>query len=361
MGVASSLTRLLPVPHYLNAPGAGIDISTGSVRAAMLEWHGASARVTTHERIEVPAGTIVDGDIEQPDALVEILRRMRLKQRIHHAYASLPEKKAYLYQTLVPAGETDIRSAVEFDLEAHVPIPPAEALFDFEAVRRTEAGTIVSVTAYAKRIVDEYREVFRRAGIMLNALEVESQGTARALITPTSAHEVIMVVDFGKHSTRIAVVDHGAVSFTATVDVGGDALTSAVKKHYKVEEAEAEVIKNEKGMLTGEENRQLLETLMTTVSVLKDEVAAHLAYWSTASADVPRIPVGRLILVGGNANLKGLPEYLARALGLPVTVGNVWSNAFSLDQYVPPLTFEESLEYAVAIGLALRAAPTRLW
>ncbi len=100
---------------------------------------------------------------------------------------------------------------------------------------------------------------------------------------------------------------------------------------------------------------------MTTVSVLKDELVRHIAFWMSEESGIPRSPVDRVLIVGGNGNLKGLPEYLSRVLALPVMIANVWGNAFPLDEYVPPLPFHESLEYATAAGLALRSRPTLQW
>jgi len=36
-----------------------------------------------------------------------------------------------------------------------------------------------------------------------------------------------------------------------------------------------------------------------------------------------------------------------------VEVGNVWRNTFSFEEYIPPILFDESLDYAAAVGLAL--------
>lgn len=358
MDLARRALRAFPPPSYVAMPGAGIDISSGSVRSVSFRPNGS----VSYRKTALPEGVVVDGDIEKEDALVEVLRSFRLKERIHFAHTSLLERKAYLYQTIIPRGERNLRAAVEFDLEEHVPIPPSEAAFDFEVVRDVEAGTVVSVTAFATRIVEQYRAAFKRAGITLRSLEVESQALARALCTPSCMDEAIMAVDFGRKTTRIVVLDHGVASFTATVDVGGEALTTAVMKHFGVEAKEAEQIKNERGFLEGKENRDLYEALMTTISVVKDEVARHLAYWNSPSDDdAPRKQVERVILVGGNANLKGFPEYLSRTLDLPVQVANVWSNAFSLDEYVPPISFYASLECATAVGLALRSHRAKSW
>lgn len=353
---------MFSVPSGVLMPAAGIDISQGSVKSVLLTEHGRYATLKSYAETPLPEGAIVDGDIELEDRVVEVLRSMRLRQGIHFAAASLPEKKAYLYRTLITPETKDMRAGVEFDFETHVPLPPGEAIFDYEPVRRTESGTVVAVTAYARRIVEKYQSVFEKAGIILRALEVESQSLARATVGTEDRARTVLMIDFGKHTTRIAIVEHGVVVFTATVEVGGNALTQAVMKRMNVAEAEAEKIKNEKGFLMSADNKDLVETLMSTVSVVKDEIVRHMTYWNNPPADeLPRRPIERAIICGGNANLRGFPEYLEGFLNVPVKVADVWASTLSLDRYIPPMPFSVSLEYATAIGLALRSRGNRSW
>jgi type IV pilus assembly protein PilM len=262
---------------------------------------------------------------------------------------------------LVPEN-TNLKAGVEFDFETHVPLPPGEALFDYEPIRRVEAGTIVAVTAYAKRIVNQYTSVFHDAGITPRSFEVESQALARAAVRESDRSKVVMLIDFGRRTTRIAVVEYGVVAFTATVDIGGDTLTTAVMKVFNVPEAEAEEIKNNKGFLMNKDNKNLVEALMTTVSVMKDEIVKHITYWNTPPADdLPRKPIEKIIMCGGNANLRGFLEYLEGSVSVPVSMANVWANAFSLDEYVPQMQISESLEYSTAIGLAIRDVVNPIW
>ncbi len=353
---------LMSVPRTLALPAAGVDISSGSVKCMQFSVEHGRLAVGAYAQMQVPDGAFVDGDIEKEDALVDILRTLRLKHRVRNAVASLSERKSYLYQSLIPADAKDLRGAVEFELEAHVPIPPAEVIFDFEVARQTSQGTVVAVTAFARRLIETYERVFTGAGITLRALEVESHALVRAALSEKDLTRVVMIVDMGKRSTRIAVADHGAVSYTATVDFGGDMLTQALMKRFSIDTAAAEEMKNAKGFLFGADNTDVVDAVGSSISVLRDEIVRHLSYWNNPAADdVPRDPITRIVVVGGNANMLGLPEYLSGALYLPVVVANVWQNVFSLDEYIPSMPMNVSLEYAPAIGLAKKYALNSIW
>ncbi len=343
-------------------PASGVDISGGSVKCVRLTHEHGHIALAAYGEVPLQPGVVVEGDIEKPDVIADILRSFRLKYRVRYANATLSEKKAFLYQILVPPGTASLREAVEFDLEAHVPLPPAETLYDYEVARQTPEGAIVSVTAFAKRVVETYQAVFVKAGIGLRALEVESHAIARAALKAKDRTRAVMLVDMGKKTTRIAVADHGVISYTTTMDLGGDLLTQALMKRFSIEASAAEEKKNATGFLRGKDNADVVEAVVASISVLRDELLKNIDYWNNPADDeLPRTPVEKVIISGGNANVIGLAEYLADATRLTVVPAKVWQNAFSLDEYIPPMPAQHSLEYAPAIGLALRGAFNQSW
>ncbi len=356
--VRKLFSSVFPPPEFLSLSAAGLDISSRSVKVIALAQEGPHLSLREYANAEIPEGVIEGGDIVDSDALVEILRRVRSRHAVRYVHASLPEKKAFLYQARMPQQSVaTLHQAIESELEEHVPLPPSETYFDFETLPQSAASNDadVAVTAYARRIVESYVSVLERAGLTPVSLEVESQALARAVV-PRGEKGTVMAVDFGKYATRVAFIANGQTVFTATIDIGGHALTSAIMKQLNVKEEEAERLKNEQGLIKGEGGTDLSEALMITVTVLKDELMRHLSYWNErASSTSVAEPVSGMYLCGGNANLRGLPEYLAAAMRIRVSVANVWTNAFSFNEYVPDMPRSESLGYATAIGLALKS------
>ncbi|MEK7070355.1 MAG: hypothetical protein AAB966_00955, partial [Patescibacteria group bacterium] len=62
--------------------------------------------------------------------------------------------------------------------------------------------------------------------------------------------------------------------------------------------------------------------------------------------------ISKLILSGRDSEIVGLKEYLSQSLKIDVQTAEVWGNIFSLNNSVPEINFLDSLNYAVAIGLA---------
>src|SRR3989338_3788256 len=93
-------------------------------------------------------------------------------------------------------------------------------------------------------------------------------------------------------------------------------------------------------------------------AALTAEIERHYRYWDTRRNDQGErvTPVGRICLVGGSANMRGLPEYIAGHIHAPVELGNVWRHICDFDFYIPPIDRRTSLQFATAAGLALRTA-----
>ena len=93
--------------------------------------------------------------------------------------------------------------------------------------------------------------------------------------------------------------------------------------------------------------------------MLADEVARHYRYWDTRRNEHGErmTPVGQVVLVGGSSNLNGLADFLAARVHAPTMVGDVWQHVCNFDEYIPPINRKSSLQYATAVGLALRSLP----
>jgi type IV pilus assembly protein PilM len=215
----------------------------------------------------------------------------------------------------------------------------------------------VAVTAYAKETIQTYYEACRIAKLQPVAFEVEAQAMARAVI-PTEARGAIMLVDFGKTRTGIGIVFNNTLLYTSTIDIGGDQLSTALRKQLGADTAEKELtrLKNTKGLVRGVDSSEVHDAVMTTISVIKDEIVTRMQYWHLRNGSDESRRLQQIILCGGSANLKGLPEYLTEALGVHVARANVWENSFSFDEVIPPVDKRHSLGYATAVGLALQSS-----
>lgn len=352
---------IFPVPKYLSPPVVGLDISDHALRLVEMVTSRSGLRLGRQDRIELEKGVILDGDIQDEQKLISVLQELRQKQHLGVVYASLPAEHAYYFKLSVSGvslGRKEIRSAIEFKLEESVPVSPAEAIFDYTFIEeRAGSTTEIAVTVMQRKIVESYVAVLMRAGLAPWMLEVEPEALARAVI-PQGDVGVSMIVDVGEFKTVIAIACGRAVLFTAVIDAASDALTTAIEKKLAISHTKAEDLKKQSGFQNTEENKGIYEILAVGISVLRDELIKHADYWSgRLNADGSKnMPIQHVYLCGGGANLKGLPAYLSSALGVDVSLADVWINAFGIHEHIPNITFEESLSFVTSVGLALAHA-----
>jgi len=353
--------RLFPPPQFLLMPAVGMDISDHVVRFVELIPHHGTFTIGRFGEQILPPGTVIDGEIKDPNTLKTVLIGLRREHNLLHIRGSLPEEKAYLFRTEVPVlPPEETKENIAFQLEEHVPIGPGDAVFDytitnplFEKPAGDKREVVVSV--FPRTIVDSYISVYQGAGLTPLSFEMEGTALSRSLIK-NGDQGTYLIVDFGAERTGIAIYSRGAVHLTTTVDVGGEQLTKAIQKQLNVPHEEAEKLKRSGAFSRNGQYRELFPILLDAIAVLKDQTNKQFVYWHNHpdKIDATPPPIEKIILCGGDANLEGLAEHFSLAMQTKVEIGNVWINAFSTERYVPPIAFSGSLSYATAVGLALR-------
>ena len=344
-------------------PSVGVDISDTSMKYVSFKPSLRNDKNKILDKwgdIEIPKNVLERGEILDPKTLANILREFRLQTNAEFIRVSLPEERAYIFETEVkknvPAKE--IRSMLEFRLEENVPISARDAIFDYDILPSQDNENIsrIAVVAYQKETILKYYDVCKDAGLTPLSFEVEAQAMARAVI-PDKDNDVVMLIDFGKTRTGVGIVNNQALLYTSTIDIGGGQLSQALRKELGENVAEAELtnIKNTYGLIGNIDNTKIYEALISSVSVIKDEIAMRMQYWHTKDKNrSANRRIKKVVIGGGSVNLKGLPEYLTEVLGVNCVRSNVWENAFDTRVFVPPIKKRFSYGYATAIGLALK-------
>lgn len=320
--LSSLFFKLFPPPAFLVMPHAGLDISDDAVKC--IEYHRTSRGliVSKHAVQELPPGLVDGGDIKDEKEFTAILSSFVTKYNISYAKVSLPEEKAYLFQTEVPSANfSSIAQNIEFKLDQNVPLSAADALFQFDMMPRAVTGNLLraSVSVVPRTYVENYIRILRAAHISPVAFEVAPKSIVAASIQEY-APGTQLIVHVMKKKTGLYIVSEGVVCFTSTISWGSDELS--------------------------ETNGQSVSTSLTA------EINKVYSYWVTRS-DV-HSGISELLVVGDRAIEC---EHMLRTQGGEAVthsmLPDVWHNAFDINTYIPPITREESFGYAIAAGLAL--------
>ncbi|MDP2676324.1 MAG: type IV pilus assembly protein PilM [bacterium] len=360
----SLLYKQFPPPAYLSMPSFGLDISDETLKFIKLEPFKGGFRIASFGKKTIPKGVIESGEVKKPEELASFLRDTCKPAGVRYVYLTLPEEKGYMNVVELPAMHTsEIRTALESQFSEYVPLPPEEAVFDFEVLHSKSSGKgkrqlEVAMISFPHALVDSYYHAVRDAGLMPLAFDAEVQALARAVI-PRQERDPFLLIDFGKTRTTFIIVHERQVRFTSTVPVAGKDIDRIIAEKMSAPLSEAEQIKKENFNIAGSYDKKLFNEVLPILSAVRDELERYISFWETHAPGLhggeKYGPIKKILLCGGDSNLIGLAEYLSHNIHIPVEHANVWANVVSFDEYIPEITFHESLMYGSAIGAALRS------
>jgi Tfp pilus assembly PilM family ATPase len=295
---------------------AGIDISDDAVHFIEYSGSGNGRKIKKYGRVTLPEGLIDGGDVKDEEKLSDILLVLSREHGLSYAKVSIPEEKAYLFETdVVPGDSRTVSQNIEFKLEENIPLPAADAVFAFDLLQ-TDPGKPrrASVSAVQRSYIESMIKLLRIAGI--NPVSFETSPRAIARIISENDGASIAVYCFNR-KTGIYVVSDRAIGFTSTIGISIAVLDS-------VAYAES----------------------------LAAEVRRVYAYW-LSKIDATNFPIKRVVVLGIGAEQAAALLRDKVADIVPVEVADVWHSILDMTRHVPPIKMADSLEYARAAGLAL--------
>ncbi len=354
----------------INPESFGLDFSDLSLKVARLKKSGEFFRLASWGEKEIKPGLIENGEIKDETtlclALKEILKESKgEKIQLKNVMISFPEEKAFMQVIQMPKmDEKELKTAVRFEAENHIPLPMEKMYFDFQIVQPQSNHldhTDILIAAIPKETADPYISCVKKVGLCPRALEVESMSISRALIKDGLSPHPVLIIDFGRSTTSLVIFSGYSLRFTATIPVCSQNLTEAIAKSLKIDLAKAEKMKINQGLNFSKKESDVFEALIPALTDLAEQVEKFVDYYQAhaghehSSSVKGNGKIEKIILCGRGSNLNGLPEFITSRLKIPVELGNPWVNILPKRlKELPGLSLDQSLGYTTALGLALR-------
>jgi len=343
----------------------GLDISDLSLKIVKLKKKRDLFSLASFGETEIKPGIIEGGEIKNVEALGKIIKEAVSKvkgEKIKTKYVvcSLPEEKAFLQIIQMPMmKEEELKKAVYFEAENYIPLPMEEVYLDYQIVKPAVDHLDhfdVLIMAMPKKIIDPYVLALKKAGLIPQVLEIESQAIARALVKNFVSPFPLLLIDLGATRSSFIIFSGYSLRFTSSISVSSQKFTNLIAKNLKIDLKEADKLKIKSGLKEGEKIFEILSPLLKN---LIKEIKICLFYYHThihhEHLPLDGKEVEKIYLCGGGANLKNLTNFLSPELKIPVELGNPWSNILPEPlKEVPELSYEKSLAFTTALGLALR-------
>jgi type IV pilus assembly protein PilM len=359
----------------------GLNISDRSIKIAKLKKKREVLSLASFGEFEMKPGIIEEGEIKDQKALIEAIK-LSVKKikgeklRTNYVVASLPEEKAFLQVIQLPIlEEKELKDAVYYEAENHIPLLIGEVYLDSQTVKPVVDHldhSDVLIAAMPKKIVDPYLVSIKKAGLIPKILETESQAISRALIENEVSPFPVLIIDIGLTKTCFIIFSGYSLRFTSSIPISSQKISDVLSTGLGISIAEAEDLKTKAGLSQdfhkkredGSEivvaAKRILEIADPLMVDLVNRVKSYLGYYQSyvshehLSSDVKEVK--KILLCGDGASFKGLDDFLSVKLKIPVEIANPWINILpEFKKEIPELSFDKSLSFATALGLGLRA------
>src|SRR5688500_1227540 len=342
-------------------PLFGLDISSSSVKMLEIVDAGKAAyRVERYSIEPLPRDAVVDGNINNLEAVTEAVRRAhkRLGTRTRHVAMAVPTGAVISKKIVVAAGlaENELELQVETEANQYIPFALEEVNLDFQswgpsAAKREEQEVVIAATRKEK--VEDRVAVAESAGLKALVMDVESfaQQSALSLVVQSlpggAKDQNVAVVDVGANVMNVTVLRNDQSVYTREQAFGGNQLTTDIVSRYGMTPEEAENAKRSGG-LPDDFEAEVMKPFMENLSM---EVQRALQFFFTSTQ---YHAVDHILLAGGSAVIPGLDEVVHTRTQVPTSV----ANPFSLMQASPKIQLKRLMADApsliVACGLAMR-------
>ncbi len=276
----------------------GIDVSGTSVKVAELAYLRKGVELVSffNEKLE-------DGQF--PEELVNVLRG-KIAQGAK-VISAIPAKFAILRSAVVPfRDDRKINQIVRFEAERYLPFPAEEVVVDFYVVEPEGEGKRIMLISVRREFIEKHLSLLEGLGAEPEIIDLDSMALLNFL---DEGKGTVALVDMGSDTTSISIVSGGVPLLLRSIPKGADSVGEV------------------------------------------DELSYTISAFSLQKADSQ---IEKIVLSGGGAKLKNVPDVLKEKLGLDIVQINPLRDIrCNLD--------EENIRGCgdVAIGLALRGLKCR--
>lgn len=334
----------------------GLDIGSAAVAAAEVTVTRNDVELTHFGGVALPQGAVHEGEIVDIDGVADTIRELWSDHKFRGKKVVLgaANQRVVVRQVDINKMEDEeLRNALMFQAQEHIPIPVDDALLDFQVLEEFEGAEgdmyRTLLVAAHRDMVGSHVAAAKQAGLRPVGVDLNPFAVLRSLAPKATASGRELLIDIGSGVTDLVVHDNGVPKFVRILPTGGNDITEAVNSGMGLTLDAAEAEKVRVGMSTDpteEAGEHIREYVGYFIEEIRSSLDFYLAQSGTTAPD-------RVVLAGGGAKLQGLPEALQTSLQVPVVLGQPLERLQLETVLRPDELSEVEPVLTCAVGLAL--------
>lgn len=360
------------------SPPVGLDITPTALVAVSLKRKGKAYGIAMRAETPLAPGIVVDGEIHDADALGAAIKAFWAQHGIKDRNVAVGvANQRCITRTIekvrLKGGRKQLREALSFDVAEHLPIPLEEAVWDFHTVakwKNEETGADMErhvVVMVYRESVERYREALAVAGLKLVRIDLAAFALMRAGLPAVKLamgsedleeEPVIALLDVGPTSTNVVISRGDICELNRIISFGRQHFTQTLVEQFGWELEDAARVSAEAGITPlggmetpGDPYSDARRIMQYVADQFAQEIRTSFDYYSHSSDGSLR--VGRVVVAGEGAMLRGIEHRFANELGVPVSI-------LDASPRLDPGSVEElgvqHARYGTALGLGMEEA-----
>lgn len=350
----------------------GIDIGSSALKVVQLKKKGGRAILETYGELSLgPYGGVEIGRATNlqagkiAEALGDLLKEAKTSTKT--SALSIPVSASLITFISMPAvGEKQLAQMIPIEARKYIPVPISEVSLDWLTIPQEdrivsedeETTPGYSQTAKGERVevllvvihneaIVRNKEIVSNLSLSSTFSEIETFSTIRASLDQTIAP--VLICDLGAASTKLYIVERGLLRNSHTINRGAQDITLAISKSLGISMDEAENLKREHGLLKSGNVKNIGEATRLTLDYIFAEAGRVVLNFQKRHNK----NIGRIVLCGGGALLKGLREVASTNFQIEAELANPFSKV-EAPAFLSDVLRTAGPEFATAIGLAIR-------
>ncbi|MFD0750685.1 cell division protein FtsA [Mucilaginibacter calamicampi] len=271
-----------------------------------------------------------------------------------------------MYNLVMPPGEEIIHVLPQeftVDGEPGIKDPIGMAGVRLEANFHIISGQVTAIKNIVKCV--------NKASLESQELILEPLASSESVLSDEEKEAGVVLVDIGGGTTDVAIFHEGIIRHTAVIPFGGNSVTEDIREGCSVMRNIAEQLKVRFGSALAEENREneivcvpglrgrepkeiSVKNLAFVIQARMEEIVEHV-YYEIKSSGYEKKLIAGIVITGGGAQLKHLPQLVEFVTGLDCRVGYP-NEHLAKNELLPKNVYEEmqSPTFATGIGLLIK-------
>lgn len=323
----------------------GFDIGTCELK--IVQWDGSSVRRAV--MADMPDNLVKNGVIISYPAMADFIKETVAKRRLSGRSCAviLPASHAFLQRVTVPAmTEEQLLVNLPYEFRDFLTMGKDKYYYDY-VVNSLDSGEdgepkVLNLTAAAvpKEVINDYRAMFRRAGLRLStAIPVECAYSNLLRARGDIQGREFSFLDLGHTAARLHIFTGARFEATRVIGIGLSNVDEAIADAMSVDEHVARTYKH-----ADHQGAQTLEPAVDVYNAIALDVRKAINFYSFSNRDSA---LGDLWGGGGGVHIPALKQAIGQSVELTL---------HTVDELLPPAAqdVEDLNAYAAAIGAAMQ-------